>query len=58
MNKAKKYFRMLLTLSERGNTITEQNVDYVLALSKEHSDVSLAEIDKELIGYTIPGKTD
>ena len=45
-----------LTLSERGNTITEQNVDYVLALSKEHSDVSLAEIDKELIGYTIQGK--
>ena len=53
VEQAKNVFSELLTLSERGNTITEQNVDYVLALSKEHSDVSLAEIDKELIGYTI-----
>ena len=56
VEQAKNVFSELLTLSERGNTITEQNVDYVLALSKEHSDVSLAEIDKELIGYTIQGK--
>ena len=49
VEQAKNVFSELLTLSERGNTITEQNVDYVLALSKEHSDVSLAEIDKELI---------
>ena len=56
VEQAKNVFSELLTLSERGNTITEQNVDYVLALSKEHSDVSLAEIDKDLIGYTIQGK--
>ncbi len=49
-------FRELLQLSERGNTITEQNVDYILSLAREHSEVSLAEIDKEIIGYTIQGK--
>ena len=49
-------FRELTRLSERGNDITEQNVDYILSLVKEHSDVSLAEIDKELVGYTIQGK--
>ena len=54
--KSRRVLTQLLELSRRGNTITEQNVDYVLALSKEHSDVSLAEIDKELIGYTIQGK--
>ena len=51
VEQAKNVFSELLTLSERGNTITEQNVDYVLALSKEHSDVSLAEIDKERLLY-------
>ena len=49
-------FNELLTLSQRGNQITEQNVDYLLAMTKEDSSVSLAEIDKELLGYTISGK--
>lgn len=53
---AKWIFSELITLSERGNTITEQNIDYLLSLAKENSDVSLAEIDKELVGYTIQGK--
>ncbi len=56
VKEAQNVLRELLTLSERGNTITEQNVDYILALSKEHSEISLAEIDKEMIGYTIQGK--
>lgn len=53
---ARKVLEELLTLSERGNTITEQNVDYTLSLAKEHSEISLADIDKEIIGYTIQGK--
>lgn len=53
---AEHVFQELILLSERGNTITEQNVDYILSLTKEKSDISLAEIDKELIGYTIQGK--
>lgn len=56
INAAQQVFRELIALSERGNSITEQNVDYVLALAREHSEISLAEIDKELIGYTIQGK--
>ncbi len=53
---AEHIFQELIILSERGNTITEQNVDYLLSLAKEDSGVSLAEIDKELVGYTIQGK--
>lgn len=53
---AKRVFTELLELAKRGNTITEQNVNYLLALSKEKSPVSLAEIDNELIAFTIQGK--
>lgn len=56
VNEAQKVFGELLKLSERGNTITEQNVNYVLALTKEKSPVSIADIDKEVIGFTIQGK--
>ncbi len=56
VQEAKRVFGELLQLSERGNTITEQNVDYLLALAKEKSPVSLVDIDKELIGFTIQGK--
>lgn len=53
---AKRVFEELIRLSEKGNTITEQNVDYVLSLTREHAPVSLADIDNELVGYTIQGK--
>ncbi len=56
LKEGERVFTELLKLSERGNTITEQNVDYVLALAKEKSPVSLVDIDKELIGFTIQGK--
>lgn len=56
VEEALRVFHELLQLSERGNTITEQNVDYLLSLVEEHTEVSLAEIDKELVGYTIQGK--
>lgn len=56
VTEAQHVLQELLQLSVQGNTITEQNVDYLLSLVKEHSDVSLAAIDKEIIGYTIQGK--
>ncbi len=56
IEQADRVFHELITLSERGNTITEQNVDYVLALSLENERASLLELDEELIGYTIQGK--
>ncbi len=56
ISNANKVIAQLLELSKRGNTITEQNVDYALALVKEHETATLAEIDEECIGYTIHGK--
>ena len=56
VKEARRVFAELLAMSQRGNTITEQNVDYVLALTKENSSVSLVDIDKELVGFTIHGK--
>ncbi|MCI8963069.1 MAG: phosphate starvation-inducible protein PhoH [Eubacterium sp.] len=56
LQEARRVFDELLKLSERGNTITEQNVNYILYLAKEKSPVSMADIDKDLIGFTIQGK--
>lgn len=53
---AGRVFRELTALTEQGDPITEQNVDYVLALAGERSPVSLAEIDREVIAYTMQGK--
>lgn len=49
-------FGELLELSKRGNTITEQNVDYALALSMEDNTDVLTELDGDVIARTISGK--
>ena len=49
-------FNELINLSKRGNTITEQNVDYALALSMEGNTEAITEIDKDLVARTITGK--
>lgn len=46
----------LLELSRRGNTITEQNVNYAIGLAMDHSQTNLAEIDSDIICHTIQGK--
>lgn len=54
-----KVFRILTQLTElskRGNTITEQNVDYAISLVFEDQEEGIVEIDKELICYTLQGK--
>ncbi len=56
LDHARYVFDELLGLSKRGNQITEQNVDYLLAMTKEEKSVSMADIDKDLLGYTISGK--
>lgn len=56
MEKAKKIFENLTALSLRGNTITEQNVDYILSLSFEEKENEVLEIEKDLICHTIQGK--
>lgn len=54
--KAKSVFMQLLELSKRGNVITEQNVNYALALCFEEKENAIVEIDKDLICHTIGGK--
>ncbi len=46
----------LVELSRRGNTITEQNVDYAIALSMEDSLDAMTEIDRDVIARTVAGK--
>ena len=52
---AKSVFLQLLELSKRGNTITEQNVNYALSLSYENNEKAIIEIDNDLICHTING---
>lgn len=53
---AKEVFEQLYELSMRGNEITEQNVNYALALLTEHKGGAMVEIDKDVICHTIQGK--
>lgn len=56
IGKAKSVLGSLIELSMRGNTITQQNVDYCLALSLEDKEQEIVEIDKEIICRTAGGK--
>ena len=56
IRQAKSVFNNLLELSKRGNTITEQNVDYALSLSFTEKGDQILEIDKDIICRTITGK--
>ena len=56
VKKAEKIIDNLRMLSERGNEITEQEVNYALALSYEEKDDAMIEMDKDLICHTIFGK--
>ena len=53
---AAEVFEQLMKLAERGNVITEQNVNYALALLEEHKGDMIVEIDKDIICHTINGK--
>ncbi len=54
--KAVRVLEQLLELSRRGNTITEQNVDYAISLVFEDQEEGIVEIDKEMICHTLQGK--
>ena len=56
IRQAKSVINSLLELSVRGNKITEQNVDYALALSFRAQEAQILEIDKDVICRTIDGK--
>ncbi|MCI8355361.1 MAG: PhoH family protein [Lachnospiraceae bacterium] len=48
--------RELTELSERGNSIKEQTVDYAITMSMDEKEEVLLEIDKDCICHTIAGK--
>ncbi|MCD8222405.1 MAG: PhoH family protein [Clostridiales bacterium] len=56
ISRAKSVFQTLTELSRRGTPITEQNVDYALALSFTESDSKILEIDQDIICRTVNGK--
>ena len=56
VERARNVLSQLLELSRRGNTISEQNVNYTLALVMEDSEDNVLEIDKDIICHTIQGK--
>ena len=53
---AVKIFTQLLELSKRGNTITEQNINYALSLAAEERTSAITEIDKDYICHTLNGR--
>lgn len=56
VDQAKRVLGQLMELSKRGNTITEQNVDYAISLVFEDSEKQIVEIDKDIICHTLQGK--
>lgn len=53
---AKRVLEDLLAFSEKGNTITEQNVDYTLSYALEGRNSDLLQMDSDIICHTIQGK--
>ena len=56
VRRAIEVIRTLTELAKRGNTVTEQNVDYALSLVAEDNANALLEIDQDIITRTVQGK--
>ena len=56
VDKTVEVMESLVNLAKRGNTITEQNVNYALSLSEEHHSDTVVELDKDVICHTVNGK--
>ena len=54
--KVQRILNQLVELARRGNTITEQNVDYAISLVFEDQEQQLVDIDIDLICHTLQGK--
>ena len=54
--KVQRILNQLVELARRGNTITEQNIDYAISLVFEDQEQQLVDIDKDLICHTLQGK--
>lgn len=56
VNKAAAVLRQLTILSDRGNEIEEQSVDYAITMGMEEQEEVLTEIDSDCICHTVNGK--
>ncbi len=56
VNKAAKVLGQLTLISQRGNEIEEQSVDYAITMGMEEQEEVLSEIDSDCICHTINGK--
>lgn len=58
VKRAASVINQMIKLSENGNSITEQNVNYAISLSKTGEEEAVSELDKDvnLICHTINGK--
>ena len=54
--KAKRLLGQLLHLSERGNTITTQNLNYALSLLMEDKENAMMALDDDIIIHTVAGR--
>ena len=55
-DRAKHVIEQLLLLSQRGNDITEQNINYTLSLSMTNEESAVTQLDSDVICHTIMGK--
>lgn len=56
VSKASRVLRQLTALSDHGNEIEEQSVDYAIEMGKEDQEEKLMEMDADCICHTISGK--
>lgn len=56
VSKASRVLRQLTALSDHGNEIEEQSVDYAIEMGKEDQEEKLMEMDVDCICHTISGK--
>lgn len=56
VKQAESVLMQLLELARRGNTVTEQNVNYALGMILENRTPDLVSIDSDIICHTIQGK--
>ena len=52
----KKCLAQLIALSERGNIIDEQNVNYIISLAMDQKENNVVELDEDIICHTISGR--
>ena len=56
VKKAARVLEQLVIISDRGNEIEEQNVDYAITMGMEEQEQVIAQIDEDCICHTINGK--